>query len=114
MERTLVIQPPATEVTPEIAHRWLRERLGAYIELTSAGALAEDRDTREALHFLVVDVRTIAEACVRSIVGTEPVRIEVSERDGDAWVPTRQRSPKLGDSERHRYHAIHMTRRTLK
>ena len=83
MERTLVIQPPATEVTPEIAHRWLRERLGVYIELTSAGALAEDRATREALHFLVVDVRTIAEACVRGIVGTEPVRIELSARDGD-------------------------------
>jgi hypothetical protein len=83
VERTLVIQPPATEITPEIAHRWLRERLGAYIELTSAGALAEDRPTREALHFLVLDVRTIAEACVRSIVGTEPVQLELSTRDGD-------------------------------
>jgi hypothetical protein len=82
-ERTLVIPPPAPEITPEVAHRWLRERLGAYIELTSAGALAENRDTREALHFLVLDVRRIAEACIRAVVFREPFRLALAPREGD-------------------------------
>ncbi len=82
-ERTLVIPPPATEITPELAHRWLGERLGAYMELASAGPLADDKETREALHFLVLDVRTIAEACVRAIVRGAPVRLEGPAREDD-------------------------------
>jgi hypothetical protein len=78
--RTLVIPPPAVELTSKLALGWLRERLGAYVELAAAGALPDDRETREALHFLVLDVRTIADACVRAIEGREPVRLELSRR----------------------------------
>jgi hypothetical protein len=79
--RTLVIPPPAVELTSKLALAWLRERLGAYVELAAAGALANDRETREALHFLVLDVRTIADACVRAIEAREPVRLELSRRE---------------------------------
>lgn len=78
-----MIPPPATEITPELAHGWLGERLGAYMEIASAGPLADDKETREALHFLVLDVRSIAEACVRAIVRGEPVRLEGPAREGD-------------------------------
>jgi len=54
--QTLVIPPPATEITPEVAHRWLRERLGAYMEITAAGALA---DGRETLLAQAVEARTL-------------------------------------------------------
>lgn len=82
-DRTLIIPPPARTITPDVAHLWLREKLGAYMELASAGPLADDKETREALHFLVLDVRTIAEACVRAILRGEAVRIALSARHGD-------------------------------
>jgi hypothetical protein len=82
-DRTLIIPPPALQITPDVAHRWLREKLGAYMEVASAGPLADDKDTREALHFLVLDVRTIAEACVRAILRGEVVPLALSMRDGD-------------------------------
>jgi hypothetical protein len=53
------------------------------MEIASAGPLADDKETREALHFLVLDVRSIAEACVRAIVRGEPVRLEGPAREGD-------------------------------
>jgi len=81
--QTLVIPPPAEEITPEVARTWLRERLGAYMEIAAAGALADDLDTREALHFLVLDVRTIAEACVLAMVTGEVIRLELTARDED-------------------------------
>jgi hypothetical protein len=83
-ERTLIVPPPAPEITPDVAHQWLREKLGAYMELASAGPLADDKETREALHFLVLDVRTLAEACVRAIVRGEAVGIAPPAREDDA------------------------------
>jgi hypothetical protein len=82
-KRTLVVPPPAEEITPEIARRWLRERLGPYMEIAAAGALADDLDTREALHFLVLDVRAIADACVLAVVTGQTLRLELSSRDDD-------------------------------
>jgi hypothetical protein len=82
-KRTLVVPSPAEEITPEIARRWLRERLGPYMEIAAAGALADDLDTREALHFLVLDVRTIADACVLAVVTGQTLRLELFSRDDD-------------------------------
>jgi hypothetical protein len=82
-KRTLVVPPPAEEITPEIARRWLRERLGPYMEIAAAGALADDLDTREALHFLVLDVRTIADTCVLAVVTGQMLRLELFSRDDD-------------------------------
>jgi hypothetical protein len=82
-KRTLVVPPPAEEITPEIARRWLRDRLGPYMEIAAAGALADDLDTREALHFLVLDVRTIADACVLAVVTGQISRLELCSRDDD-------------------------------
>ena len=82
-KRTLVVPPPAGEITPEIARRWLRERLGPYMEIAAAGALADDLDTREALHFLVLDVRTIADTCVLVVVTGQTLRLESCSRDDD-------------------------------
>jgi hypothetical protein len=82
-KRTLVVPPPAEEITPETARRWLRDRLGPYMEIAAAGALADDLDTREALHFLVLDVRTIADACVLAVVTGQPVRLELCSRQDD-------------------------------
>lgn len=81
--QTLVIPPPAEEITPEVARSWLREKLGAYMEIAAAGALADDLDTREALHFLVLDVRAIADACVIAMVTGETVRLELTPREDD-------------------------------
>jgi hypothetical protein len=81
--QTLVIPPPAEEITPEVARAWLRERLGTYMEIAAAGALADDLDTREALHFLVVDVRTIADACVLAMVTGDVLRLELTPREDD-------------------------------
>jgi hypothetical protein len=81
--QTLVIPPPAEAITPEVARRWLRERLGTYMEIAAAGALADDLDTREALHFLVVDVRAIADACVMATVTGEVIRLELTPREDD-------------------------------
>lgn len=86
MERsnlTLVVPPPGKEVTPELGRKWLRERLRAYMQIAAAGALADDQETREALHFLVVDVGTIADACVLAATTMQTVRLETSERDDD-------------------------------
>ncbi len=80
---TLVVPPPARVVTPEIAQTWLRERLRAYMQIAAAGALADDHETREALHFLVVDVGTIADACVAAATTMETVRLETTEREDD-------------------------------
>jgi hypothetical protein len=82
-KRTLVVPPPAEEITPEIARRWLRERLGPYMEIAAAGALADDLDTREALHFLVLDVRAIADACVLVVVTGQTLRLELCSREDD-------------------------------
>ena len=82
-KRTLVVPPPAGEITPEVARRWLRERLGPYMEIAAAGALADDLDTREALHFLVLDVRTIADTCVLAVVTGQTLRLEPCSRDDD-------------------------------
>jgi hypothetical protein len=82
-KRTLVVPPPAEEITPEIARRWLRERLGPYMEIAAAGALADDLDTREALHFLVLDVRAIADACVLAVVTGQTLRLELCSREDD-------------------------------
>lgn len=81
--RSLVIPPPAEEITPELARVWLRERLGPYMEIAAAGALADDLDTREALHFLVVDVRTIADACVMAMITGQSARVERAPREDD-------------------------------
>jgi hypothetical protein len=81
--QTLVIPPPAAEITPETARSWLREKLGAYMEIAAAGALADALDTREALHFLVLDVRAIADACVIAAVTGQTVRLELTEREDD-------------------------------
>ena len=82
-KRTLVVPPPAEEITPEIARRWLRERLGPYMEIAAAGALADDLATREALHFLVLDVRAIADACVLVVVTGQTLRLELCSREDD-------------------------------
>jgi len=81
--QTLVIPPPAEEITPEVAQGWLRERLGAYMEIAAAGALADDLDTREALLFLVLDVRAIADACVIATVTGQTVRLVLTAREDD-------------------------------
>jgi hypothetical protein len=82
-KRTRVVPPPAEEITPEIAQRWLRESLGPYMEIAAAGALADDLDTREALHFLVLDVRAIADACVLVVVTGQTLRLELCSREDD-------------------------------
>jgi hypothetical protein len=93
-KRTLVVPPPAEEITPEIARRWLRERLGPYMEIAAAGALADDLDTREALHFLVLDVRAIADArgrrCGSSSRRATTIRRASTTRPGSCaprWAP---------------------------
>jgi hypothetical protein len=53
------------------------------MEIAAAGALADDLDTREALHFLVLDVRTIADACVLAVVTGQPLHLELCSRDDD-------------------------------
>jgi hypothetical protein len=53
------------------------------MEIAAAGALADDLDTREALHFLVLDVRTIADTCVLAVVTGQTLRLELCSRDDD-------------------------------
>jgi hypothetical protein len=53
------------------------------MQIAAAGALADDPETREALHFLVVDVGTIADACVAAVTAMQTVRLETRGRDDD-------------------------------
>ena len=80
---TNILPAPKEDLDPEAALKWLHEDfMGASLAL-GYGLEAEDEETREAFHTILLDLIALYRAAVEAVAEQETVRVSVRESPVD-------------------------------